>query len=79
MRTHLITRIRGNRSQIAELSAAAADRMSCPRFRGLTWRCVMRIKNEYLEAECFRGQSQTTKGLPVGDSCQTRRSRRGWT
>ena len=29
--------------------------MRRPRFRGLSWRCVMRIKNEHLEYECFRG------------------------
>ena len=27
-----------------------------PRFRGITGRCIMRIKNEHLEFECFRGQ-----------------------
>jgi len=37
----------------------------------------MRIKNDHLEAECFRRHEQASEGIPVGDPCEARRSRRG--
>jgi hypothetical protein len=56
------TRTAGEQAQIAALWKVAWDNcglpLQCPgpRFRGITGRCIMRIKNENLEFNCFRGQ-----------------------